>query len=45
MGKRFSLCPKCGKKGVYRSFGYPKGVRRCRYCGHTEKINQKDCDR
>jgi hypothetical protein len=29
-GQRFDVCPKCGKRGVYRC--PRRGVMRCRYC-------------
>ena len=35
MAKSYTPCPKCGKKGFYKSYGYPKETdMRCRYCGH-----------
>jgi len=40
MPKTYEHCPQCGKKGVYRSNGYPywgDGTKRCRYCGHIDK--------
>jgi hypothetical protein len=42
-GKRFEVCPKCGKKGFYVEHGWsmnPAGSMRCRYCYHTQLPDQ-----
>ncbi|MFA4971522.1 MAG: hypothetical protein WC683_02835 [bacterium] len=39
-GERFEVCPKCGKKGLYRTRFYSAvtyaAKMRCRYCGHRD---------
>jgi hypothetical protein len=41
---KYSQCPKCTKKGYYTVYGYDpnpeKGeLKRCRYCGHSVRVN------
>ena len=47
MAKSYRKCPnpKCGKKGVYESNGYPhwgNGTECCRYCGLQVTREQSD---
>lgn len=40
---RFSICPRCGKKGKYLCRGYDPTPERgdlylCRYCNYTERV-------
>ena len=41
-GEKYEKCPKCGKKGVYPSYGYPARVKKaCRYCNWCELHKEK----
>ena len=46
MAKVYEHCPRCGRKGVYRVFGYDPDPAagpwyRCRYCRHNERRPQE----
>jgi hypothetical protein len=47
----FTNCPRCGKKSWYRPTGAAHRARRCRLCGHDNRVQlaedalQKTLDR